>query len=228
VSTALLLQYYQLLPEPQKGENPRAWATRLEDGQKQFRADVRGRYTEGTLQRLADAPSPTTRRAALLALHLTGTMTSNEAVAGRLRDEDAQVRHMAADALWAIWFRAGTEADNQELQKALQQPDPRKGVALLTALIRKAPRFAEAYNQRGILYFQLQEYEKSATDCEKVLELNGQHFGAASGLGRCYLRLRLPQPALKAFRTAYAINPYLEGVQDAIHDLESVLGGEEK
>ncbi len=61
-----------------------------------------------------------------------------------------------------------------------------------------------------------------------MLELNKLHFGAASGLGRCYLRLRLPEPALKAFRTAYAINPHLEGVEDAIRDLESVLGGEEK
>jgi tetratricopeptide (TPR) repeat protein len=226
VSTALLLEYYRLLPERHEGEDSRAWAARLDDGLKRFRANVSSRYREGTLQRLADNPSPQTRRAALLALHHLGTMASGEAIAARLRDEDAQVRQMAADALWAIWFRGDSEANTRELQKALQQSDPKAGVAALTALIRKAPGFAEAYNQRAILYFQAQEYEKCAADCERALLLNKQHFGAAAGLGRCYLRLRLPEPALKAFRTAYEINPNLEGVQDAIRDLESVLGGD--
>jgi tetratricopeptide (TPR) repeat protein len=228
VGTALLLEYYRRLPERQDGEKSRAWATRLDEGLKRFKSSVVGRYSEGTLQRLADHPAPPTRRAALLALHLIGTMASNDAVAERLHDEDAQVRQMAADALWAIWFRGDSEADNKELQQALQQSDPNKSVAALTALIRKAPGFAEAYNQRAILHFQMQQYDKSAADCEKVLQLNGRHFGAAAGLGRCYLRLRRPEPALKAFRTAYKINPNLEGVKDAIRDLESVLGGEEK
>jgi len=226
VTTALLLEYYRLLPERHDGEDSRAWAARLEEGLKRFKANVAGRYGEGTLQRLADHLSPKIRRASLLALHHLGTMASNEAVAERLRDDDTQVRQMAADALWAIWFRADSETNNKELQKALQQPDPKKGVAALTALIRKAPAFAEAYNQRGILYFQMQEYDKCVADCEKVLQLNKEHFGAAAGLGRCYLRLRLPAPALKAFRTAYAINPNLEGVLDAIRDLESVLDDE--
>jgi tetratricopeptide (TPR) repeat protein len=228
VTTALLLEYYRQLPEPRDGEDARAWATRLEAGLKRFKKDVSGRYGEGTLQRLADHPSMQTRRAALLALHLVGTMASNDAVAGRLHDDDPQVRQMAADALWAIWFRGDTEANNKELQKALQQSDPGKAVAALTALIRQAPGFAEAYNQRAILYFQSQDYDKCAADCEKVLQLNKQHFAAAAGLGRCYLRLRLPKPALKAFRTAYQINPNLEGVQDAIRDLESVLGDDGK
>jgi tetratricopeptide (TPR) repeat protein len=228
VTTALLLEYYHGVPERGDGEDSKAWAARLEDGLKQFKTNVGRRYTEATLQRLAENPSAQTRRAALLALHLLGTMASNEAVAARLRDENGQVRQMAADALWALWFRADSEENNKELQKALQQADPKKGVAALSALIRKAPGFAEAYNQRAILHFQAQEYDKCAADCRKALELNKQHFGAAAGLGRCYLRLRLPEPALKAFRTAYKINPNLEGVQDAIRDLESVLGNDGK
>jgi tetratricopeptide (TPR) repeat protein len=78
------------------------------------------------------------------------------------------------------------------------------------------------------MHFQLQEYEKSAADCEKALRLNKQHFGAAAGLGRCYLRLRRPRPTLRAFRTAHRINPNLEGAQDAIRDLENVLGNDGK
>jgi tetratricopeptide (TPR) repeat protein len=228
VTTALLMEYYHLLPERRDREAAKAWAARLESGLQQFKANVAGRYAEGTLQRLADHPDPQARRAALLALHLLGTMASNDAVAARLRDDDRQVRQMAADTLQAIWARGGNTENSKDLQKALQQTDPKKGVAALTALIRRSPEFAEAYNQRGVLYFQMQEYDKSAADCEKALRLNARHFGAAAGLGRCYLRLRLPGPALKAFRTAYEINPNLEGVHDVIRDLESVLGGDEK
>jgi tetratricopeptide (TPR) repeat protein len=222
------LEYYRVLPERQEGEDSKAWAVRLEDGLRRFKANVNGRYAEATLQRLAENPSAQTRRAALLALHLLGTMASNEAVAAHLRDDDGQVRQMAADALWALWFRSDTEDNNKELQRALQQPDPKKALSVLSALVRRAPGFAEAYNQRAILYFQAHEYEKSAADCQKVLELNGQHFAAAAGLGRCYLRLQMPEPALKAFRVAYKINPNLEGIRDAIRDLESVLGEEGK
>ena len=32
-----------------------------------------------------------------------------------------------------------------------------------------APQFAEAYNQRAILYFQMKDYARSIADCEKVL-----------------------------------------------------------
>ncbi len=228
VATALLMKFYDELPEPREGESSSAWAARRQDALAQFRKKVAERYTEGTLQRLANSPSARARQAALLALHLTGTMASNDAVAGRLRDGDGQVRQMAADALWALWLRGDSEANGKELQRALQQNDPKKAVAALTALVRKAPGFAEAYNQRGILYFQAQEYDRCAADCQKVLQLNANHFGAASGLGRCYLRLHLPGPALKAFRLAFKINPNLEGVEEAIRDLESVLGEEGK
>jgi tetratricopeptide (TPR) repeat protein len=226
VGTSLLLRCYAQLPEREEDETTQHWAKRIATPLKRFHDEVAARYTQGTLQRLADHPDAATRRAAVLALHLTATIASNDVLAARLHDEDEVVRQLAADALWAVWFRAAGEGPRLQLEWALQQTDPHKAVAGLTALVRKLPGFAEAYNQRAILYFQLQEYEKCAADCEKVLQLNKQHFGAAAGLGRCYLRLRLPQPALRAFRTAYRINPHLDGLEDAIRDLESILEGD--
>jgi hypothetical protein len=40
------------------------------------------------------------------------------------------------------------------------------------------------------------------------------------------MRLRKPRAALKAFRRAFAINPSLDGIEDAIRDLENALGEE--
>jgi tetratricopeptide (TPR) repeat protein len=228
VGTALLASYYNELPEPSEGDNPRAWAARMEKAVAAFKERVAGRYTEATLQRLLDCPDETARRAAVLALGLLGTMTSNEAVAGRLRDDDPAVRRLAADALWSLWFRGDTEANNRELQRLMGERDDDKAVAELDELIKKAPRFAEAYNQRAIRHFQAGDYRQAVADCEKVVRLNPYHFGAQSGMAQAYLRLRQPKAALKAYRAAFQINPNLDGVEDTIRALERALGEEGK
>ena len=65
-------------------------------------------------------------------------------------------------------------------------------------------------------------------DCESTLRLNPHHFGAAAGLGQCYLKLGKPRAALRAFHTALAINPGLDQLRDTIRSLEEALnsGGE--
>jgi len=226
VGTALLVEYYEALPARREGIDTEAYAARMQAGLEKFKKRVKARYSEGTLQRLLDNPNSRTRRAAVLALGLMGTIASNEALAGRLHDDDPEAREHAADALWAVWFRADSDENNQELQRLIHLRDADKAIDGLDALIRKAPGFAEAYNQRAILYFKQKEYDKCASDCEKALQLNPQHFGAQSGLARCFMRLRKPRAALKAFRRAYAINPNLDGVEDAIRDLENALGEE--
>jgi tetratricopeptide (TPR) repeat protein len=226
VGTALLVEYYSELPEPREGDNQDKWTARLEAGLDKFKKQVEGRYTEGTLLRLLDASSARTRRAAVLALGLLGTMASNKAVVGRLKDEDQLVRRFASDALWATWFRADTDANNQELQRLMRLRDREKALAGFNSLIKKAPTFAETYNQRAILYFRMEEFQKSITDCERTLKLNPFHFGALAGMAQCYMKLKKPRAALKAFRSAYRINPNLEGVEDTIRALEDALGEE--
>jgi tetratricopeptide (TPR) repeat protein len=218
VATALLTEWYDELLE-RESKDPQKMLN-------QFRKRVVERYTEGTLQRLADCPNVKARRAAVLALGMMGTMDSNEALAGRLQDDDTQVRQLAADALWSLWFRGDTEANSNELRRLVQLGDSDRVLMGLNALIKKAPRFAEAYNQRAIIYYRKHEYEKSIADCEKVLQANPYHFGALSGMAQCYLNLRKPRAALKAYRNAHRVNPNLEGVQEAIRALEEALGEE--
>jgi tetratricopeptide (TPR) repeat protein len=96
----------------------------------------------------------------------------------------------------------------------------------LNDLIRTAPGFAEAYNQRAILHFRLEQYDRSVADCQAVLRLNPHHFGAQAGLGQCYLRLRRHRAALRAFRVALRINPHLDGIAETVRALENALGEE--
>jgi tetratricopeptide (TPR) repeat protein len=106
--------------------------------------------------------------------------------------------------------------------------EPKEALPSFDALLKKAPSFAEAYNQRAILYFRMEDYPKSIADCETVLKLNPWHFGAQSGMAQCYLKQHKPKAALKAFRNALRLNPNLEGVEETIRTLEEVLGEEGK
>jgi tetratricopeptide (TPR) repeat protein len=222
--TALLVECFQDLPALPDGDFLAGRSAELQTHLDRFRSRVGKKYSEGTLQRLLEHPCSQARRAALLALGLQGTMISNAVVAERLHDEEAQVRRLAQDALWNIWFRAEGDANKRELQRLTQLKDTNKSLRGLELMIQKCPEFAEAYNQRAIVYFRRGEFHKSAADCQRALERNQFHFGAQCGLGQCHIRMKKPRSALRAFRLALRINPELEGVADSIRALEETLG----
>jgi tetratricopeptide (TPR) repeat protein len=222
----LLVEYFQRIPTRRVKDDSETWRKRLEEGRMKFLQLAQARYSEGTLLRLLEGCDVRARRAALVALGKLGGMDAAEAVAARLRDDDAEVRQFAADALWGLWFRADADENNQELQRLVRMRDRDKALAGLDQLVEKAPRFAEAYNQRAILHFRLKQYERSIADCEKALQLNPLHFGAQAGMAQCYLQLRKNKAALKAFRAALRLNPNLDGVAETIRALENALGEE--
>ena len=191
-----------------------------------FARKVAERYSEGTLQRLLDHSDPSMREAAVAALRFIGSMESNTAVAASLYDETTEVQELAEAALWAIWFRADSATNNRDLQRLtrlINDKEYAKALAGLNALIARAPTFAEAFNQRAILYWRWSEFKRSITDCEEVLRLNPLHFGAQAGMGQCFVQLKKPNEALKAFRQALRIHPNLEGIQENVHALEQLL-----
>jgi tetratricopeptide (TPR) repeat protein len=189
-----------------------------------FRQHVSARYMEGTLVRLIEAPNIQARRAALLALGLFGSFEVNAPVAKALRDPDPTVRSIADNALWAIWFRADTPENNGTLERVgalISQQRFEEAIDLATRLIERAPRFAEAYNQRAIARYYLGRFEGSAEDCRLVLDRNPYHIGALSGLAKCQLRLDQRAPAIETLRRAAKLQPYNRDVTQWIAALEA-------
>jgi tetratricopeptide (TPR) repeat protein len=223
VSNSLLVEYYCQIPEGRSEAKPKM--TRKE-AIEVFKHRIAERYNEGTLLRILQSGDPPSRRAALLAVGLLGTMNACQGVASRLHDEDRDLAQMAADTLWTLWFRGDSPANNDELQRLARLRDRTKALAGIDALIGRAPEFAEAYNQRAIIHFRLKQFDRSIADCQKVLELNPFHFGAQAGLGQCYLQLRKHRAALKAFKAALRLNPHMDGVAETIRALENALGEE--
>jgi tetratricopeptide (TPR) repeat protein len=196
-----------------------------------FQDRVAARYTEGALGRiLAEAPVATARRAAALALGLSGRFAQSNAALGRaLRDSDALVRRLAEDALWSVWFRADTPEHNRTLQEVahlIGRGQIIRAETLANQLIRSAPEFAEAYNQRAILYFHQGRFADSAVDCRQVLSRNPYHFGALSGLAQCLIQLDQPAEALKTLRRASRLQPYNETLRANVKLLEAQFATE--
>jgi tetratricopeptide (TPR) repeat protein len=227
VSVSLLVESYLKLPQPRAGDDPDLLYAGMQEAMREFRQETRAKYTEGTLQRLLTDADEHARRAAALALGFLGTMRSNRALAEALRDPDTLVRKFAAESIWEVWYRGGAADHGWQLRQAMGLPDHAQALAALDDLIRDAADFAEAYNQRAILYFRRAEYARAVADCETVLRLNPFHFGAASGMGQCYLRMNRPRAALRALQQALEINPGLDNVREAIRELRATLGERE-
>jgi tetratricopeptide (TPR) repeat protein len=136
------------------------------------------------------------------------------------------VRSMAEDSLWAIWFRADTSAHNEILSKvavAISRGQLGQAEALVTQLIASAPNFAEAYNQRAIIYFLQRRFAESVQDCERVLSRNPYHFGALSGMAQSQVRLNRPRDALISLHRAMKIQPHNTTLRESIRILEAEI-----
>jgi tetratricopeptide (TPR) repeat protein len=191
-----------------------------------YSRDVAAKYSVPTLERLVEWGSSTTRRAAVLAIGYLGDYESNAVVGRALVDRDRGVRLLAETAIRSLWCRIGTENQRQQLALIVrlnnsQQHD--KAVQRASKLIDLAPWIAEAWNQRAIGYFSQKRYAQAIRDCVQTLEINPYHFGAATGMGYCYLQQKDPVSALECFRRALRLNPGLEGVRAQLVKIQRTL-----
>jgi tetratricopeptide (TPR) repeat protein len=193
-----------------------------------FKSRVTARYNEGTLGRiLSSSHVVPARRAAVLSLGLLGTFEASNSILGRaLADSDPIARAMAEDALWAVWFRADTPANNEMLDHVrvlIGRQQLKEAEALATRLIAIAPHFAEAYNQRAFAYFLEGRLVESAADCQQVLTRNPFHIGAIEGLAKCQLGLDRPHDALKSMRRALKLRPHNDSLREMVKSLETSI-----
>lgn len=128
-----------------------------------------------------------------------------------LKNPDETVRNRATQELWRIWFHQkgvyGFELLEQS-QFLLAAGKITQAQALLTELIDDQPDFAEAWNRRAVLYYITKQYKQSLDDCQMVINLNPNHFGALHGLGLCHAALGDYRAAIQAFQEALVLQPY--------------------
>jgi tetratricopeptide (TPR) repeat protein len=166
------------------------------------------------------------RRRGAMNLGIVGRMEDASALLAALRDDDELVRDIAEESVWALWSRSGDARVDELFKQGVARMSGRQfpeAIAAFTRVIKLKPDFAEGWNKRATAHFLAGEYRRSLKDCGEVIRRNPRHFGALSGYGQIYLRLEQPEKALEYFRRALAVNPNLEGVQNTIEELESLL-----
>jgi tetratricopeptide (TPR) repeat protein len=170
--------------------------------------------------------TPTERRAVLGALAQEADARVTPAVAALLHAEDPELVALAEATLWQVWTRSGDPAVDALFAdglRAMEAQDWLGAVAAFSRTIEQAPAFAEAWNKRATARFLATHYATSIADCEEVLRLNPQHFGALAGQGLCHTALGQHREAARCFRRALAVHPRLETVRQQLARAEATL-----
>ena len=187
---------------------------------------VSERYSRATLERLAERGSTGTRRAAVMAIGFLGDFGSNTVLGRALLDSDRGVRVLAEAGIRELWCRDGDPRQCHWLRKLIRLNGAGQFESVVhqaSCLLDEAPTFAEAWNQRAMAWFYLENYASSVDDCRQALALNPYHFEAAVGMGQALLELNQPREALECFRQALRLNPDLEGIRARVRTLRRIL-----
>ena len=131
-------------------------------------------------------------------------------------------------AIWQIWLDGGDSTLNELMVQGIEAMNARRfrdAVGRFTALIHRAPAFAEAWNKRATVYYLMDRLEDSVRDIERTLALEPRHFGAISGMGLIFLQRGDEAGALGAFEKVLEIHPHARGARFYAERLRERLRG---
>ncbi|MGK7944599.1 MAG: tetratricopeptide repeat protein [Microcystaceae cyanobacterium] len=116
-----------------------------------------------------------------------------------------------------IWVHCQVSVDQQrkieqdlrnKIKLSAQIGDYATAIALLTQLLRYHPESAMDYNNRGLMYFYNQQYQKSLQDYDLAITLDPQLDQAYNNRANCYSRQGKRFAALHNYQIALDLNPW--------------------
>ena len=143
-----------------------------------------------------------------------------------LKSEQSGVREMARRGLDHLWFTGEGDRAYDEMVAACQLAngdDFARALPILDKLTAKHPRYAEAWNRRASVLWQMRKFKDSLSDSQHALQLNPNHYGAWQGLGLCQLELGDIAGACKSLRVALQIAPHDQSTRDSLQRCEQLL-----
>jgi tetratricopeptide (TPR) repeat protein len=173
------------------------------------------------------AAQPEVRGAAVQRLGEIGQGADADRLVPLLADPDARVRAVVTPALWQVWSRSGDAEVDAIFARGvtqLQAGDLFGAQDSFSEVIARRPDFAEGWNKRATVRYVIGDLERSLADCAEVFQRNPSHFAAMTGAAQIHARLGHPEEALALFQRALKVNPYLDGVPEAIELLQRHLG----
>src|SRR4051812_42246309 len=125
------------------------------------------------------------------------------------------------DRIWGVWMHHPHRAAAAALDAATRDIAAKRydiAETRLTALLRAAPRFAEAWHKRAALYYLLGRDNECLHDLRRTLELEPRHFAAMLHFAEILLGTGAAAEARFAFAAALTLHPHLARAPDAVSD----------
>ncbi len=147
----------------------------------------------------------------------------------RLANPDLRNWEVVEEEVYQRWTISGSASADYLLrraQAAMEAQDYDAAYDHLTALVDHAPDFAEGWNARATLFFELQMYGPAIADIQRALALEPRHFGALTGLGIMLEDMGNMEAALEAYEAAHAIHPNQPDIERLLNGLRVQLEGE--
>ena len=157
-------------------------------------------------------------------------MPYNEKRTTEFQEELKRVGEAAEAAMWSVFMKGPSSVVDDLMSsgmRLLQGTNDARALEdaydVYTEVIRIAPEFAEGFNKRATVLYLQKQYQKSVDDCVVVLKKNPYHFGAATGMGMCYMALGELESSLESFELAMKINPRLSHLQSYVTRLSDMI-----
>lgn len=125
------------------------------------------------------------------------------------------------DRIWGIWMHHPHRAAAAVLEAATRDIAARRydiAETRLTALLRSAPLYAEAWHKRATLYYLQGRDEECLQDIQRTLELEPRHFAAILHFAEIRLGDGAGAEARYAFAAALTLHPHLPRALEALAD----------
>ena len=114
--------------------------------------------------------------------------------------------------IWLFWLEAPDAETASMMNQALERRrryDLAGALMILDELVERTPQWAEAWNQRATVLFEMGRDDRSLADVERVLTLEPKHFGAMAGQAIILMRQGRMRAAQSILRRAVEIHPFL-------------------
>lgn len=147
----------------------------------------------------------------------------------RLADPELRNWEVVEADLYQRWQISGSATADYLLRRGIEAMEADEFDAAydhLTALTDHAPDFAEGWNTRATLFFEMQLFGPAIADIERVLVLEPRHFGALTGLGIMWEDMGNTEGALAAYEAAHALHPNQPDIRRLLDNLRVSLEGE--
>jgi len=130
-----------------------------------------------------------------------------------LRKSKSEVEALGHEQeIWRIWTAPKNETLGDLMETAFEQIAAKQyifSIKTLDNVVKQFPKYAEGWNQRAIVHYQLKNFDKSLDDIAKALKLEPRHFGAYSGRSMIHLSRGDNKLATKDILKAMRYHPYL-------------------